>query len=89
MLKNTIYRNPAGWAKTLTGTRRRYLISSVCTGLAGLLLVALSAAADQRPQISVLRSIMIFIAAFEMPLYYLRALRALILLIEVPDKNLR
>jgi len=89
MLKNTIYRNPAGWAKMLAGTRRRYIISSVCTGLIGILLVALSAAANQRSQISVVRSIMIFVAAFEMPLYYLRALRALILLSEVPEKNLR
>lgn len=79
MLKNTIFRNPVGWAKTLAGTRRRYLTSSICTGLVGLLLVLLSSAAPQWPRIRILNSIIIFIAAFEMPLYYLRALRAILL----------
>ncbi len=88
MLNNSIYKNPAGWAKTLAGTKKRYLISSVCTGLVGILLVVLSAAAPQWPRIRMLRSIMIFIAAFEMPLYYLRALRAIILLSEAPEKNI-
>ncbi|MGC9311744.1 MAG: hypothetical protein ACP5IA_03555, partial [Sediminispirochaetaceae bacterium] len=64
MLKNTIYKNPVGWAKTLAGTKKRYLISSACTGLVGILLVVLSAAAPQWPRIRILSSIMIFIAAF-------------------------
>lgn len=78
MLEYTIYRNPVGWAERLAGTRRRYLVSSLLTILAGGFLLYFSVSMSVESWFTAVASVTVVIFAVELPLYYLRAMRALL-----------
>ena len=80
MMERTIYKKPVGWAERLTGTRRRYLLSSFMTVLAGgvLMYFSVSPSWSRGTWLTTVSSVMVFVCAVELPLYYLRALRALL-----------
>lgn len=62
----------------LVGTRRRYVAVSALSALAGAALIILAGIEEGEWGVSVCSSLLIFIFAVELPLYYLRALRKLI-----------
>ena len=78
MLEHTIYKNPVGWAERLAGTRRRYLLSSFLTILAGSFLMYFSVSTSRERWFTAVASVTVVIFTVELPLYYLRAMRALL-----------
>jgi hypothetical protein len=78
MLRNNVFTNPIGWARALVRTRRRYRVVSTASAALGLSLIVLLHLRGVGVWIAVGASILAFIGCVELPLYYLRALRAFV-----------
>jgi hypothetical protein len=78
MIKNNIFSNPIGWAEQAVGSRRHYVLS-IGMGLLQMLLLDFLVLILHTWQEALALSVPIFILIAQMPLCYLRAIRALVL----------
>lgn len=78
MAGSTIFTNPAGWARRVAGTRKRYLLVSAALAAAGTGLLVVILFSEAQLWVRLTGGFLTVCAAIEMPLYCLRALRALI-----------
>jgi hypothetical protein len=79
MFENTIFKNPIKWAEMLAANRFRYIILSVTHTVFGILMVIIFSWDSGSLWIWIRNGIFITILNIEMPLYYLRALRKLVI----------
>lgn len=78
MFRNNVFRNPTGWARMMVGSRRRYLVISTGSAMLGIALIVLFHLPNTGTWIRVGTGVLVFIGCVELPLYYLRAMRALV-----------
>jgi len=79
MCKNSIFANPIGWAEGTVGTRYRYLFMIIMTIFLGLLIIAMVILVSPNWQTWLIISILVFSCSIQLPLFYLVALRKLML----------
>lgn len=78
MFENSIFKNPAGWAGMVAGTRGRYIFTSLVSVVTGLSVFFVMVLSLNNVWIRLITGICIFAVAIELPLYSLRALRTLL-----------
>ena len=91
-MKNDIFRNPRGWGVKVVGSSVRYRLMQFYTLILGALLgmmfflVCREANVPLLPYMGML--LFLLIAVVELPLLYLRALRAYVLEHQAPDHEI-
>jgi hypothetical protein len=74
----SIFKNPAGWADTVAGSKSRYRFISAAVAAAGVLLLILTFLPSEVLWLRLVKGFLIVVFAIEIPLYCLRALHALL-----------
>lgn len=82
-MKNNVFTDPIGWATKAVGTSFRYRVMQLATVLFGLILAIMFYLVFREARLPIERSfgflIILVVAAIQFPLFYLRALRFLVL----------
>ncbi len=78
MPANSIHRNPAGWARTVAGTKKRYRLTSAAVAAAGVLLLVFTFLPNNALWLRLVTGFITVVAAVEFPLYCLRAIHAVV-----------
>jgi len=79
MFKNSIFTNPVGWAESMVGSKPRYVLAIVTQILIGLLTAATAGVLCSDWNVALLIFIPVLFFVIVLPIFYVVALRKLVL----------